>query len=173
MNIFKNFFKGRGEPKDAVSIEVKALDDLSCLHFSNREIQLEAISPDRYKGLTFLVADDNMDQLHVLGSFLQGRGAEVDFAENGQLAVQLFFAAPHRYQIIIMDIQMPLMSGDEAAKQIRSSQLQGAQSIPLIGISGNMAPSDQTGCIFNYFLRKPFRMEQLAYSIQCIQENIR
>lgn len=172
MNIFKKLFTKHGMNKESILLEDASLENMLHLNFGSNEISLESLHLNTYKGLSFLVADDNIDQINIISNFLRKYGGDVYNAENGQAALELFLGDPDKYQIIIMDIQMPVMNGDEASRKIRESALQNAKSIPIIGISGNMELSSLNESSFTYFLQKPFPMEQLAYFVQCSQQKL-
>lgn len=135
-------------------------------NFQPEMIPLSALRQDEYKELSFLVIDDSADQRNIITFFVNRFQGTADCAVNGEIGLQMYLATPNKYDIILMDIQMPVMNGTEAAKQIRASDTFNAQSIPIIAISGNTAfdeINESSG--FNFYLKKPFKMEQLAYII--------
>lgn len=136
-------------------------------------LSLGKLSPQQYKGLNFLVVDDNIDQLSIVEGFLEKYGALVDKAENGKLGLEAYLENPLKYDIIFMDIQMPVMKGDEAAKKIRESGHPNAGTIPLVAISANSLINNGKDEGFNFFLSKPFHMEQLAYIIDHIKPYVK
>ena len=88
------------------------------------------------------VEDIDINQL-VIKKLLGTLGAECDIAENGQVAVDKFVNAPaDMYDVILMDIQMPVMNGYEATRAIRASAHPSAQTIPIIAMSANAFVDD-------------------------------
>ncbi len=111
-----------------------------------------------YAGLYCLVAEDNPFALDIMTIFLSRQGFSVDGAENGQVAVERYLASPGRYSAIFMDLQMPVMGGYEAARNIRGGGLPDSAAIPIIAMSGD--PLDNLCDLgFSRQLRKPFEMQ--------------
>lgn len=93
-------------------------------------------------GKTILLVEDNLINQEIAKEILCATGANVDVAENGQEAVSLFTKADGRYQLILMDVQMPVMNGYEATKAIRASGAQDAASIPIYAMTANTFAED-------------------------------
>lgn len=91
--------------------------------------------------LRILVAEDNEINLRLIAAFLEQHGTQVEVARNGQEAVALARAKP--FDIILMDIQMPIMDGVEAASLIRSPQHPG-QHVPILAITANAMEEERT-----------------------------
>ena len=91
----------------------------------------------------FLAAEDNALNAEILDELLRMRGAQVDVRENGALAVEAFrTATPGTYDAILMDVQMPVMNGYEAAGAIRAMDRADAQTIPIIAMTANAFAED-------------------------------
>ncbi len=90
------------------------------------------------EGLRILVAEDNATNRMVLDRFLDGTGAELFFAVNGREAVER--AAQHRPDVVLMDMQMPELSGPEAARQIRALDIRQPR---IIAITGGALPDER------------------------------
>ncbi len=125
-------------------------------------------------GRRILLAEDILINAEIMKQLISMRDAELDHAENGRIAVELFAnSAPGAYDAILMDIRMPEMDGLEAARAIRALERPDAKSIPIIAMTANAFDEDvqlslQAG--MNAHLSKPvdpdhlYRMlEELIY----------
>ena len=91
----------------------------------------------------FLVAEDNELNVEILSEMLSMEGAGCEVAANGQLAVEQFLRAdPDRYDMILMDVQMPVMGGYEATRRIRASGHPRAADIPIVAMTANAFAED-------------------------------
>ena len=108
-----------------------------------REEQKDA-SEKSIKGLHILLAEDNELNMEIAEFVLQNEGAEVTKAWNGQEAVELFGnSEPGEFDVILMDIMMPVMNGYEATKMIRSLEREDAKTIPIIAMTANAFTEDR------------------------------
>ena len=108
-----------------------------------REEQKE-VSEKSIKGLHILLAEDNELNMEIAEFMLQNEGADVIKAWNGQEAVELFRKSePGEFDVILMDIMMPVMNGYEAAKTIRSLNREDAKTIPIIAMTANAFTEDR------------------------------
>lgn len=118
-----------------------------------------------YQGYRVMVAEDNLINGEIAETFLRAFGFEVDLVQNGQEAFQTFAESPAgTYNIILMDIQMPVMNGYEAARQIRSCENEDAKTIPILAMSANAFQEDVARSMdagMNEHLSKPIDMETL------------
>jgi PAS domain S-box-containing protein len=117
----------------------------------------------RLRGMRILVAEDAVDTQLLIRQILQKQGAEIDFADNGQQAVER--AGSKEYDIILMDIQMPVCDGYQATRTLRSR----AYSKPIIGLSAHAMREEHdkiiaSGC--NEHLAKPFDPKALVDLIE-------
>ena len=122
-------------------------------HFSE---EAEATS---LEGHVLLVEDNNINQL-VTGEMLTNLGLTFDIAEDGKQAVQKVENAP-QYDLILMDVQMPVMDGYEATTQLREK---GFTGVPIIGLSANAMKEDKQSAIdagMNDYLTKPIKQKSL------------
>ena len=125
---------------------------------------LEKLSESDYTGKRILLVEDNELNREIAGEILQMTGAEVETAENGKIAVEKVEASPKgSYDLIFMDIQMPVMNGYEATAAIRS--LPGAKGkLPIVAMTANAFAEDvqlakNTG--MNGHIAKPLDMNKL------------
>ena len=106
-----------------------------------------------------LVVEDNELNMEIAQYMLEDGGAEVTPAANGQIAVDLFASsAPGTFDVILMDIMMPVMDGMEAAKAIRQLPREDAKKIPIIAMTANAFDEDRRKILaagMNEHLTKP------------------
>ena len=108
-----------------------------------REEQKE-VSEKSIKGLHILLAEDNELNMEIAEFMLQNEGADVTKAWNGQEAVELFRnSEPGEFDVILMDIMMPVMNGYEATKMIRSLDREDAKEVPIIAMTANAFTEDR------------------------------
>ena len=108
-----------------------------------KETTLSAFSNISLPGKRFLLVEDNMLNSEIAAEILHMTGAEVDTAENGQEALHKFLYHPvGYYDLIFMDIQMPLMNGYEATQAIRHLDRTDATSVPIIAMTANAFAED-------------------------------
>ena len=113
------------------------------LDTDKREEQKD-ISEKAIKGLHILLAEDNELNMEIAEFLLQNEGADVTKAWNGQEAVELFRKSePGEFDVILMDIMMPVMNGYEATKMIRSLDREDAKAIPIIAMTANAFTEDR------------------------------
>ena len=109
----------------------------------NREEQKE-VSEKSIKGLHILLAEDNELNMEIAEFLLQNEGADVTKAWNGQEAVELFEKSRSgEFDVILMDIMMPVMNGYDATKTIRSLDREDAKEVPIIAMTANAFTEDR------------------------------
>lgn len=128
-----------------------------------------AITLERETPLTrrVLVVEDNQINQEITCEFLTKMGFCSDIAENGQEAIELFSNAS--YELILMDIQMPVMNGFEATKAIR--QMPGGQRIPIIAVSASALISEQKQALasgMNGHVSKPIIFDELQRQVRLL-----
>lgn len=131
---------------------------------SQIEGQLGVINDSQYKGHVLLVEDNSINQV-VAGEMLHSFGLSFDVAEDGSQAVIKVKNSPY-YDLILMDIQMPILDGNGATKQIRKA---GFDDIPIIGLSANAMTEDFKMAKLsgmNDYLTKPIKRETLRIAIE-------
>ena len=120
-------------------------------------------------GCHILMAEDNEINAEIAVSILENEGAKVDVAVNGKDAVEKYAAsAPGTYNFILMDIQMPVMNGRDAAKQIRSMDRKDAGEIPIFALSADAFVEDQRLSAMsgmNGHFTKPIDFEEMRVQI--------
>lgn len=123
-----------------------------------------------FNGRRILLVEDNELNRQIAIELLQMQGIQVDEAENGQEAVEKFCAsAPGGYSCILMDIQMPVMNGYQAAEAIRALKREDARSIPILALTANAFASDLGKSLkagMNDHIAKPIDVEHLMNVLQ-------
>ena len=118
----------------------------------------------------FLLAEDNELNREIAAELLGNFGARLDTAVNGEEALRLFQAsAPGYYSLILMDIQMPVMNGYEAAREIRSLNRADAMTIPIIAMTADAFVEDirnAENAGMNGHMAKPLSFDTLALEIE-------
>ena len=113
------------------------------LDADKREEQKD-VSEKSIKGLHILLAEDNELNMEIAEFILQNEGADVTKAWNGQEAVELFEKSRiGEFDVILMDIMMPVMNGYETTKMIRSLDREDAKAIPIIAMTANAFTEDR------------------------------
>ena len=113
------------------------------LDADKREEQKD-VSEKSIKGLHVLLAEDNELNMEIAEFVLQNEGADVTKAWDGQEAVELFRnSEPGEFDVILMDIMMPVMNGYETTKMIRSLDREDAKAIPIIAMTANAFTEDR------------------------------
>ena len=116
-------------------------------------------------GSRILLVDDVDINRLIVEEMLSDTGIAIDQAENGQSAVDIFQASPFGYyQLILMDVQMPLLDGYEATREIRSLPRSDAKSIPIVALTANAFKEDIEKAIssgMNAHLAKPIDIQEL------------
>jgi CheY-like chemotaxis protein len=130
------------------------------------EPELEAApAGPRLRGVRLLLVEDHPLNQVVARGMLEHAGAEVDLVENGLLAVDRLRERAADYDIVLMDVQMPVMDGYEATRQIR--QVLGLK-LPVLAMTAGVMKSEQDQCIaagMDDFIAKPVDVEQMLDAI--------
>ena len=122
------------------------------------------------KGMHFLAAEDNEINAEILAELLEIEGATCEIAANGLLALERFRNSdPGKFDAILMDVQMPVMNGHEAARAIRGLEREDAGQIPIIAMTANAFAEDEKAALdagMDAHVPKPLNMELLKKVIQ-------
>lgn len=122
------------------------------------------------RGKQVLLVEDNELNLEIAVELLKYAGLEITIAKNGLEGLDKFKAAPPgTYTLILMDIQMPVMNGLEAAKAIRALPVKDAQTVPIVAMTANAFPEDIAATLqagMNEHLSKPIDLEQFHSILQ-------
>ena len=125
-----------------------------------------------FKGKHLLLAEDNELNREIALEILGGYGFVTDTVENGAAAVEKVAASrPGCYDLVLMDIQMPVLDGCEAARAIRKLEEPALANIPILAMTANAFDEDRNAamaCGMNGFLSKPIQIEELIQALQSI-----
>ena len=128
------------------------------------------------QGMKFLCAEDNELNAEILTELLKIEGAECTICENGEEILKAFEqSAPGDYDMILMDVQMPVMNGYEATKAIRRSSHELAKTIPIIAMTANAFSEDIQHSLaagMNAHVSKPVEMKVLEKTIRSIKSGL-
>jgi signal transduction histidine kinase len=110
----------------------------------------EIINPESddgiFRGKRILLAEDVEINCEVFSSLVEHTEIDIDFAHDGRETLDMFTAAPDRYDMILMDIHMPEMDGYEATRRIRASGRENAAAIPIVAMTANVFREDIERC---------------------------
>jgi len=131
-------------------------------------------SPDRDNrvntSLRILLVEDNLINQRVMTAMLSKDGHLVQIADNGADAVELFTQGT--YDVVLMDVQMPVMDGYEATRAIRDRESRAAKRTPVIAVTALTLPEERETCLaagMDDYLTKPIRYTDLAATLRRIQ----
>lgn len=115
-----------------------------------------------------LLVEDNEINMEIAEFYLTDHGATVEEAWNGREAVEKYAANPQKFDVILMDLMMPVMGGLEAARQIRTMELPEAKQVPIIPMTAQSSEESKEGCRaagMNSHLTKPIEPDGLVQTI--------
>ena len=154
-----------------VLIDLRIAEDRKVVLTAQEEID----EPDSntMKGMRFLCAEDNELNAEILMELLKIEGAECVICENGERVLEAFEqSAPGDYDMILMDVQMPVMNGYDATRAIRRSSHELAKTIPIIAMTANAFSEDiqySLAAGMNAHISKPVEMKTLEKTIRSIK----
>lgn len=135
----------------------------------------KAESGSALSGVRFLCAEDNEMNAVILEANLKWRGASCRIFPDGKSLVDYFAAAdPGEYDMILMDVQMPLMNGYEAARAIRKSSNPDGKAIPIIAMTANAFSDDIRACLnagMDAHISKPVDMSAFEKTVRSLRED--
>ena len=140
---------------------------------STEQIEMHETDSDILDGMRFLCAEDNELNAEILMELLKLEGAECTICENGKRILEAFEqSVPGEYDMILMDVQMPVMNGYEATEAIRRSSHEQAKTIPIIAMTANAFSEDMQHSLaagMNAHISKPVDMKLLKKTIRNIK----
>jgi CheY-like chemotaxis protein len=135
------------------------LDDMP-----DREENQVMVEDAFFEGYCLLLVDDVAINREIVLGLLESTYITIECAEDGREAVQMFSAAPERYDLIFMDIQMPEMDGYEATRHIRNLDCPRAREIPIVAMTANVFREDMERCLeagMQDHVSKPLNMQEV------------
>ena len=145
---------------------------MSALGQKQAEAELLPAKDADFKGKHILLTEDNELNREIAQEILQAYGFRVDAAENGAVAVEkVRTAAPGSYDLVLMDVQMPVMDGYEATRQIRALEDPARAGIPILAMTANAFDEDRRCALesgMNGFLSKPIVIGDLVQELHKI-----
>lgn len=140
---------------------------------STEQIEMHETDSDILDGMRILCAEDNELNAEILMELLKLEGAECTICENGKRILEAFEqSVPGEYDMILMDVQMPVMNGYEATEAIRRSSHEQAKTIPIIAMTANAFSEDVQHSLaagMNAHISKPVDMKLLKKTIRNIK----
>ena len=100
-----------------------------------------------FEGRRILLVEDVDINREIVLTLLEPTLLGIDCADNGAEAIRMFTEAPDKYDVIFMDVQMPIVDGYEATRRIRSMNIQNAKTIPIIALTANVFREDVERCL--------------------------
>jgi PAS domain S-box-containing protein len=156
------------------TLEVESIPDVgSEFHFTvglhatagTGAVKARPAAPAKRKDLRILIAEDNPVNQEVAGTMLRRRGHHVDIVGNGREAVDT--VAKQRYDVVLMDLQMPILDGLGATAEIRANEK--GKRVPIIALTANAASGERDKCIaagMDDYVAKPFRAVDLIEAVE-------
>ena len=134
-------------------------------HNETYEVMKDGFAGKVFAGKRILIAEDNDLNLEIASELMIMNGAEVEKAKDGKEAVDMFAGSKEGYyDLILMDIQMPVMNGYEATKEIRKLDRRDAKTVSIVAMSANVFESDVRKSIesgMNDHIGKPINMDEI------------
>ena len=151
------------------------LDCINDLLYNRSNVPKYAISYEEdstqgiFKGMKLLLVEDVEINREIACAILEKTQIEIQCAEDGEIAVSSFVATPAAFDIILMDVQMPVVDGFEATRRIRAMDIAKAKEIPIIAMTANVFKEDIERCMdsgMNSHLGKPINVEELIAALK-------
>jgi len=127
------------------------------------------IIPDEFSGKKLLIVEDVEINREILIVLLEDSGLVIECAENGKEALEMISFAPLKYDIVLMDLQMPIMGGLEATKLIRALPDRRPERLPIIAMTANVFQEDIDACLaagMDGHLGKPLDIDKVVDALR-------
>ncbi len=164
--IAKTIYKPINFTKTIKALDINHSSDSS---FNKEIAKVKTINSNKvFKGLNVLVAEDNIINQKLIKSILTGFDIDVTIANNGEEAVEQY--KKEQYDIILMDIQMPILTGVEASQKILKYEKENSlKHTPIVALTANVIESDKRKYLtsgMDRYLKKPIDVEELIAIIE-------
>lgn len=126
-----------------------------------------AESSNQLSGIRLLIVEDNLNNQQIARELLEDEGATVTIANHGKEAIDILEKTPTLFDLVLMDLQMPVMDGFNATQYIRRTL--GLKELPIIAMTANAMISDRDACLaagMNDHIGKPFDLNNLIQTIR-------
>ncbi|MCL1836556.1 MAG: ATP-binding protein [Treponema sp.] len=138
-------------------------------HSENVQPGSTGLADSSLEDKTALLVEDNKVNQEILVSMLANTNLNIECAEDGQEALDMFTANPSKYDIIFMDISMPVMDGVEATRRIRTHSAPEGARVPIIAVTANILPEDVKSYLavgMNDHIGKPVDYKELMRKLE-------
>jgi CheY-like chemotaxis protein len=132
---------------------------------------LAAKDNTRSHPMRVLLAEDTVASQKIVKGILNKRGHAVEIARNGREAVEMFRLQPYDYDIVLMDVQMPIMDGLQAAASIRAFEAELGRRVPIVAMTAHVMPGDRRRCLaagMDAYLGKPVKTAKLIEIVEAL-----
>ena len=151
------------EEKDVTNVQLETLEHME-------EAQAETVVD--FTGKRLLLVEDNMVNMEIANMILQDNGFAVETAENGKIALDMVSSSePGYYDAVLMDIQMPIMDGYEATREIRALSNKDLANIPILAMTANAFKEDERAVMeagMQAHIAKPVDVDQLLKTLASV-----
>jgi CheY-like chemotaxis protein len=133
------------------------------------DLDIGSADGEDFSGHCVLLAEDIEINREIVQALLEPTNLKIEFAENGLEAVRMFTENPDRYDMILMDVQMPEMDGYDASRNIRALDTPNAASVPIIAMTANVFREDIEKCLavgMNGHLGKPLDIDEVLSTLK-------
>jgi signal transduction histidine kinase len=141
----------------------------------DKRVENNIVIGDNVSGMKVLVVEDNALNMEIAQEILEDEGVVVTTAENGKIAYDIFTQSKQgTFDVILMDIMMPVMNGFDATKAIRESDHPEAKTIPIIAMTANAFAEDVTASLeagMNAHIAKPINIPMLLSVLNSYRDN--
>ena len=150
------------------SVIVDCIMGCLCLE-KTAEARDKPVESESFAGRCILLVEDVEINREIILALFEPTGLTIDCAENGVRAVRMFSAAPDRYDMIFMDVQMPEMDGYEATRRIRELPVPCAAQVPIVALTANVFREDIDKCLaagMNGHVGKPIDINEMLAKLR-------